>query len=184
MLYITNPGVGRLPRMNALKYHFGLQLRCYPSAGQQKLIDFNANNDRFLYNRDVAINQAQYQRKLLNLENQWKINTELLFGIRYRKAYWDIIRFLPLRLNWLVMKEIDAHIKDSQLKHHYPWFDSKLTDSLVAKNVHMKFRTALHMMKKVNHHWPNFHKKGYRLTYQTSCSYTGKQGTNLFTGSV
>lgn len=184
MLYIANPGVGRLPRMNALKYHFGLQMQCYPSAGQQKLIDFNANNDRFLYNRDVAINRAQYSRKLLMVENQWKTNRKLPFGIRYRKAYWDVIRFLPFRLNWLVIKEIDAQIKDSQLKHHYPWFDNKLTDSLVAKNVHMKFRTALHLMKVTGNSWPNFHKKGYRLTYQTSCSYTGKQGTNLFTGSV
>lgn len=143
MLYIANPGVGRLPRMNALKYHFGLQMQCYPSSGQQKLIDFNANNDRFLYNRDVAINRAQYSRRLLNLEFFWKSNQQLPFGIRYRKAYWDVIRFLPFRLNWLVMKEIDNQIKDSQLKHYYPWFNSQLTDSLVAKNVHMKFRTAL-----------------------------------------
>lgn len=47
MLYVKNPGVGRLPRMNALKYHFGLQLQCYPSSQQISLIDFNANNDRF-----------------------------------------------------------------------------------------------------------------------------------------
>ena len=184
MLYVKNPGVGRLPRMNALKYHFGLQLQCYPSSQQISLIDFNANNDRFLYNRDVAIQRANRQRQLLELEQAWKRPGEMPFSCRYSFAYFDVIRFLPFRWNRIVMKQFDSQIKDSKLKEYYEWFDDPRADSLVPKNVHMKFRSALHMMKKVNHHWPNYHKKGYRLTYQTSCSYTGKQGTTLFTGSV
>lgn len=68
MLYVKNPGVGRLPRMNALKYHFGLQMQFYPSSYQRKMIDFNANNDRFLYNRDVSINRANYAWHQLQIE--------------------------------------------------------------------------------------------------------------------
>ena len=107
-----------------------------------------------------------------------------LFNNRYRFMYFDIIRYLPFRFNCIAMNSFDATIKDSKLKEQYTWFDDPMADSLVPKNVHMKFRSALHMMKAVNHHWPNFHKKSYRLTYQTSCSYTGKQGTNLYTGFV
>ena len=184
MLYVKNPGVGRLPRMNALKYHFGLQLRCYPSDVQKKLIDFNGNNDRFLYNRDVAIQRAKRMLQLLQLEAKWKQPGKLPFDDRYRFMYFDVIRYLPFRFDFIAMKSFDATIKDSKLKEQYTWFDDPMADSLVPKNVHMKFRSALHMMKAVNHHWPNFHKKSYRLTYQTSCSYTGKQGTNLYTGSV
>lgn len=183
MLYVSNPGVGRLPRMNALKYHFGLQMQCYPSFHQIKMIDYNANNDRFLYNRDVAINRAQYAWHQLQLEWTWK-QLDMPVNVKYHRAYWDVIRYLPFRLNWIVMKQIDVQIKDKDLKHHYEWFDSKLVDSLVAKNVHKKFASALHMMKETRNWRPNFHKKGYRLTYQTSCSYRGDQGTNLFTGSV
>lgn len=32
MLYVKNPGVGRLPRMNALNYHFGLQMQFYTAS--------------------------------------------------------------------------------------------------------------------------------------------------------
>lgn len=184
MLYVKNPGVGRLPRMSALNYHFGLQMRCYPSDAQKQMIDFNANNDRFLYNRDVAIQRAKRMLQLLQLEAKWKRPGKLPFDVRYRFMYFDVIRYIPFKFDFIAMKSYDATIKDSQLKNHYEWFDDERADSLVPKNVHMKFRSALHMMKTVNHHWPNFHKKGYRLAYQTSCSYTGKQVTNLYTGSV
>lgn len=183
MLYVKNPGVGRLPRMNALKYHFGLQMQFYPSSYQRKLIDFNANNDRFLYNRDVSINRANYAWHQLQIEWLWK-RFVMPVNIKYHRAYWDVIRYLPFRLHWIVFNQVDAQIKDKDLKRRYTWFDSPLTDSLVAKNVHKKFKTALHMMRATGNWRPNFHKKGYRLTYQTSGSYTGKQATTLFTGSV
>ena len=184
MLYVTSTKVGRLPRMSKLKYHFGLQMQCYPSSKQRQMIDFNADVDRFLYNRDVAIQRAQRQAQLLKLELRWRRIGQWPVGIRYVSMYWDIIRFLPYRFDWIWAKWVDKQIKDSQLKIVYPWMNKDLSDSMVPKNVHMKFRSALHMMKLVNHHWPNFHKKGYRRTYQTSCSYTGKQATTPFTGSV
>lgn len=184
MFYVANPGIGRLPRMSTLKYHFGLKMQCYPSTKQIQAIDANSNMDRFLYNRDVAIQRAKRSKQLLDLEAMWKQPGVAPFSCRYCFAYWHVIRFLPFIFDRIVMKQMDSQIKDSKLKDVYTWMNKPYVDSLVAKNVHMKFKAALHMMKLVNHHWPAFHKKGYRLTYQTSCSYTGKQATTLFTGSV
>lgn len=96
MLYVTNAKVGRLPRMSKLKYHFGLQMQCYPSSKQRQMIDFNAEVDRFLYNRDVAIQRAQRQAQLLKLALHWRRIGQWPVGIRYASMYWDIIRFFAM----------------------------------------------------------------------------------------
>ena len=180
---VSNKFVPRLNRMEDLPYHFGLKMRCYPSYHQQAIIKLNGNNDRFLYNRLVAINRYTRLYRQFQIRNLWK-EMDLPFSCKYRRAYWDVINMMELRFHLINWQLFQATLKDKQIKEIYPWFKDPLTDSLVPKTVRIKFRKALHMMKVVNHHWPSFHKKSYQLSYQTSCSYIGGRPTDLVSGSV
>lgn len=179
-MFVSNKNIPRLPRMSALNYHFGLKMRCYPSSKQKQMIDENSYLDRFLYNRDVAIHNAEYQFRKWQFQQLWQqLELPGLFFLKPRMIYFE-----PLILDWCFYKYMDSLFRDSQLTQIYPWINTKLIDSMVPKNVHKKYASALHLMKQIGNGWPNFHKKSYRLTYQTSCSYPGKTKTTLFTGSI
>lgn len=89
MLYVKNPGVPLLFRMNVLSYYFGFQRRCYLLDAQRQTVAFNANNDRFFYNRGVVIQPAEWMLQLLQLKFQRKRLGELPFGSRYLFMYFD-----------------------------------------------------------------------------------------------
>ena len=144
--------------MSDLAYHYGLKMRIYPSSQQKKIIDLNGNIARTIYNKMVAIDQELYQLKQVKL---------------------PIISIL------LRIKELEKRKSARNMSNHYPYMQDKNIDSLAKANAIRNYQKAWKMFRKVHHAGtPKFHKKGYRLSYQTNAQYGKDAKMDVYSATV
>lgn len=136
-----------MKKMSDLAYHYGLKMRIYPSSQQKKIIDLNGNIARTVYNKMVAIDQELYKLKQVKL---------------------------PIDSILLRIDELEKRKNARNMSNHYSYMQDKNIDSLAKANAIQNYQKAWKMFRKVHRTGtPKFHKKGYRLSYQTNAQYKG-----------
>ena len=145
-------------KMNDLTYYYGLKMRIYPSTKQKQIIDLNGNIARTVYNKMVAIDQELYQLEKIKL---------------------------PIDIIQARIKELKSRKSIRNMSNHYQYMQDKRIDSLAKSNAARNYQKAWNMYHKVHKTGtPKFHKKGYRLSYQTNCQYNKNKPIDMFSGSV
>ena len=131
-----------MKKMSDLEYHYGLKMRIYPSTNQKKIIKINGNIARTVYNKMVAIDQELYKLKQVKL---------------------------PIDIVKERIKELKSRKNARNLSNHYQYMQDKNIDSLAKANAIQNYQKAWKMFRKVHSSGtPKFHKKSYRLSYQTN----------------
>ena len=144
--------------MSKLAYHFGLKMRIYPSTKQKQIIKVNSDISRTVYNKMVAIDQELYRLKQVKLP----------------------IDIIQARIN-----ELENRKNARNMSNHYQYMQDKRIDSLAKANAIQNYQKAWKMYHKVyKAGTPNYHKKGYRQSYQTNCLYGKNKSIDMFSGSV
>ena len=147
-----------MKKMSNLTYHYGLKMRIYPSSQQKKIIDLNGNIARTVYNKMVAIDQELYQLKQIKL---------------------------PIDSILLRIEELEKRKNARNMSNHYPYMQDKNIDSLAKANAIQNYQKAWKMFRKVHSSGiPKFHKKGYRLSYQTNAQYGKDAKMDVYSASV
>ena len=147
-----------MKKMSDLTYHYGLKMRIYPSSQQKKIIDLNGNIARTVYNKMVAIDQELYQLKQIKL---------------------------PIDSILLRIEELEKRKNARNMSNHYPYMQDKNIDSLAKANAIQNYQKAWKMFRKVHRTGtPKFHKKGYRLSYQTNAQYGKGAKMNVYSATV
>ena len=147
-----------MKKMSDLAYHYGLKMRIYPSSQQKKIIDLNGNIARTVYNKMVAIDQELYQLKQIKL---------------------------PIDSILLRIEELEKRKNARNMSNHYPYMQDKNIDSLAKANAIQNYQKAWKMFRKVHRTGtPKFHKKGYRLSYQTNAQYGKGAKMNVYSATV
>ena len=147
-----------MKKMSDLAYHYGLKMRIYPSSQQKKIIDLNGNIARTVYNKMVAIDQELYQLKQIKL---------------------------PIDSILLRIKELEKRKNARNMSNHYPYMQDKNIDSLAKANAIQNYQKAWKMFRKVHRTGtPKFHKKGYRLSYQTNAQYGKGAKMDVYSATV
>ena len=147
-----------MKKMSDLAYHYGLKMRIYPSSQQKKIIDLNGNIARTVYNKMVAIDQELYQLKQIKL---------------------------PIDSILLRIKELEKRKNARNMSNHYPYMQDKNIDSLAKANAIKNYQKAWKMFRKVHRTGtPKFHKKGYRLSYQTNAQYGKGTKMDVYSATV
>lgn len=135
-----------MKKMSDLEYHYGLKMRIYPSTNQKKIIKINGNIARTVYNKMVAIDQELYKLKQVKL---------------------------PIDIVKERIKELKSRKNARNLSNHYQYMQDKNIDSLAKANAIQNYQKAWKMFRKVHSSGtPKFHKKSYRLSYQTNAQYS------------
>ena len=152
------------PPISALAFHYGLQLRIYPSCEQMRIIRHNIDAGRWYYNQLVAWGRLRLPK------------TDGNFPV------FDAMR---QRCDELM----DTRLKE--WKDTHPWLNNEDLDSCAFAMAHKSYKAAWNMCKKVaSAKQPNFHKAATHQSYQTSCHYNNKSilaaggKPNLENGSV
>ena len=144
--------------MSDLVYHYGLKMRIYPSSQQKEIIDLNGNIARTVYNKMVAIDQELYQLKQIKL---------------------------PIDSILLRIEELEKRKNARNMSNHYPYMQDKNIDSLAKANAIQNYQKAWKMFRKVHRTGtPKFHKKGYRLSYQTNAQYGKGAKMDVYSATV
>ena len=144
--------------MSDLAYHYGLKMRIYPSSQQKKIIDLNGNIARTVYNKMVAIDQELYQLKQIKL---------------------------PIDSILLRIEELEKRKNARNMSNHYPYMQDKNIDSLAKANAIQNYQKAWKMFRQVHRTGtPKFHKKGYRLSYQTNAQYGKGAKMDVYSATV
>ena len=147
-----------MKKMSDLAYHYGLKMRIYPSSQQKKIIDLNGNIARTVYNKMVAIDQELYQLKQIKL---------------------------PIDSILLRIEELEKRKNARNMSNHYPYMQDKNIDSLAKANAIQNYQKAWKMFRKVHRTGtPKFHKKGYRLSYQTNAQYGKGTKMDVYSATV
>ena len=147
-----------MKKMSDLAYHYGLKMRIYPSSQQKRIIDLNGNIARTVYNKMVAIDQELYQLKQIKL---------------------------PIDSILLRIKELEKRKNARNMSNHYPYMQDKNIDSLAKANAIQNYQKAWKMFRKVHRTGtPKFHKKGYRLSYQTNAQYGKGTKMDVYSATV
>ena len=147
-----------MKKMSDLAYHYGLKMRIYPSSQQKKIIDLNGNIARTVYNKMVAIDQELYQLKQIKL---------------------------PIASILLRIEELEKRKNARNMSNHYPYMQDKNIDSLAKANAIQNYQKAWKMFRKVHRTGtPKFHKKGYRLSYQTNAQYGKGTKMDVYSATV
>ena len=147
-----------MKKMSDLAYHYGLKMRIYPSSQQKKIIDLNGNIARTVYNKMVAIDQELYQLKQIKL---------------------------PIDSILLRIEELKKRKQPSYLANHYRYLLNPLIDSQAIANAKQNYQKAWKMFRQVHRAGtPKFHKKGYRLSYQTNGHYRKDDELSVYTGNL
>lgn len=147
-----------MKKMSDLAYHYGLKMRIYPSSQQKKIIDLNGNIARTVYNKMVAIDQELYQLKQIKL---------------------------PISSILLRIEELEKRKNARNMSNHYPYMQDKNIDSLAKANAIQNYQKAWKMFRKVHRTGtPKFHKKGYRLSYQTNAQYSKGTKMDVYSATV
>ena len=147
-----------MKKMSDLAYHYGLKMRIYPSSQQKKIIDLNGNIARTVYNKMVAIDQELYQLKQIKL---------------------------PIASILLRIEELEKRKNARNMSNHYPYMQDKNIDSLAKANAIQNYQKAWKMFRKVHRTGtPKFHKKGYRLSYQTNAQYGKGAKMDVYSATV
>ena len=147
-----------MKKMSDLAYHYGLKMRIYPSSQQKKIIDLNGNIARTVYNKMVAIDQELYQLKQIKL---------------------------PIASILLRIEELEKRKNARNLSNHYQYMQDKNIDSLAKANAIQNYQKAWKMFRKVHSSGtPKFHKKSYRLSYQTNAQYGKDAKMDVYSASV
>ena len=147
-----------MKKMSDLAYHYGLKMRIYPSSQQKKIIDLNGNIARTVYNKMVAIDQELYQLKQIKL---------------------------PISSILLRIEELEKRKNARNMSNHYPYMQDKNIDSLAKANAIQNYQKAWKMFRQVHRTGtPKFHKKGYRLSYQTNAQYGKGAKMDVYSATV
>ena len=147
-----------MKKMSDLAYHYGLKMRIYPSSQQKKIIDLNGNIARTVYNKMVAIDQELYQLKQIKL---------------------------PIASVLLRIDELEKRKQTSYLANHYRYLLNPLIDSQAIANAKQNYQKAWKMFRQVHRTGtPKFHKKGYRLSYQTNAQYSKGAKMDVYSATV
>ena len=147
-----------MKKMSDLTYHYGLKMRIYPSSQQKKIIDLNGNIARTVYNKMAAIDQELYQLKQIKL---------------------------PIASILLRIEELEKRKNARNLSNHYQYMQDKNIDSLAKANAIQNYQKAWKMFRKVHSSGtPKFHKKSYRLSYQTNAQYGKDAKMDVYSASV
>lgn len=147
-----------MKKMSDLAYHYGLKMRIYPSSQQKKIIDLNGNIARTVYNKMVAIDQELYRLKQIKL---------------------------PIDSILLRIKELEKRKNARSMSNHYPYMQDKNIDSLAKANAIQNYQKAWKMFRKVHSSGtPKFHKKSYRLSYQTNAQYGKAAKMDVYSATV
>ena len=147
-----------MKKMSDLTYHYGLKMRIYPSSQQKKIIDLNGNIARTVYNKMAAIDQELYQLKQIKL---------------------------PIDSILLRIEELEKRKNARNMSNHYPYMQDKNIDSLAKANAIQNYQKAWKMFRKVHRTGtPKFHKKGYRLSYQTNAQYGKGTKMDVYSATV
>ena len=147
-----------MKKMSDLAYHYGLKMRIYPSSQQKKIIDLNGNIARTVYNKMVAIDQELYQLKQIKL---------------------------PIASILLRIEELEKRKNARNMSNHYPYMQDKNIDSLAKANAIQNYQKAWKMFRQVHRTGtPKFHKKGYRLSYQTNAQYGKSAKMDVYSATV
>ena len=144
--------------MKELAYYFGLKMRIYPSTEQKKIIQINSDISRTIYNKLVAIDQELYRLKQIKL---------------------------PIDTIQVRIAELESRKNARNMSNHYQYMQDERIDSLTKANAIQNYQKAWKMYRKVHKAgMPNYHKKGYRQSYQTNCQYGKNKPMDMFSGSV
>ena len=147
-----------MKKMSDLEYHYGLKMRIYPSTNQKKIIKINGNIARTVYNKMVAIDQELYKLKQVKL---------------------------PIDIVKKRIKELESRKNARNLSNHYQYMQDKNIDSLAKANAIQNYQKAWKMFRKVHSSGtPKFHKKSYRLSYQTNAQYGKDAKMDVYSASV
>ncbi|MDD1403736.1 RNA-guided endonuclease InsQ/TnpB family protein [Ligilactobacillus salivarius] len=147
-----------MKKMSDLEYRYGLKMRIYPSTNQKKIIKINGNIARTVYNKMVAIDQELYKLKQVKLP---------IDSIKER------------------IKELESRKNARNLSNHYQYMQDKNIDSLAKANAIQNYQKAWKMFRKVHSSGtPKFHKKSYRLSYQTNAQYGKDAKMDVYSASV
>ncbi|MGN8885405.1 RNA-guided endonuclease InsQ/TnpB family protein [Ligilactobacillus salivarius] len=147
-----------MKKMSDLVYHYGLKMRIYPSSQQKKIIDLNGNIARTVYNKMVGIDQEIYQLKQIKL---------------------------PIDNVLLRIEELEKRKNARNMSNHYPYMQDKNIDSLAKANAIQNYQKAWKMFRQVHRTGtPKFHKKGYRLSYQTNAQYGKGAKMDVYSATV
>ena len=147
-----------MKKMSDLVYHYGLKMRIYPSSQQKEIIDLNGNIARTVYNKMVAIDQELYQLKQIKL---------------------------PIDSILLRIEELEKRKNARNMSNHYPYMQDKNIDSLAKANAIQNYQKAWKMFRQVHRTGtPKFHKKGYRLSYQTNAQYGKGAKMDVYSATV
>ena len=144
--------------MSKLAYHFGLKMRIYPSTKQKQIIQVNSDISRTVYNKMVAIDQELYRLRQVKL---------------------------PIDTIQARISELESRKNARNMSNHYQYMQDERIDSLTKANAIQNYQKAWKMYRKVHKAGtPNYHKKGYRQSYQTNCQYGKNKSMDMFSGSV
>ena len=144
--------------MSKLAYHFGLKMRIYPSTKQKQIIQANSDISRTVYNKMVAIDQELYRLRQVKL---------------------------PIDTIQARISELESRKNARNMSNHYQYMQDERIDSLTKANAIQNYQKAWKMYRKVHKAGtPNFHKKGYRQSYQTNCQYGKNKPMDMFSGTV
>lgn len=148
-----------MKKMNELKYHYGLKIRCWPSQAQKRVIKANSDISRFVYNSLVAIDKEIYQLK------QVKIYIELV----------------QLRIDQLNLRKKSLR----ELGNHYLFmYSSDIIDDAKG-NAKRSYQNAWKLFRKVHRAGtPNFHKKGYTERFQIAQRYVKVKEAYFDNGTI
>lgn len=147
-----------MKKMSDLEYHYGLKMRIYPSTNQKKIIKINGNIARTVYNKMVAIDQELYKLKQVKL---------------------------PIDIVQERIKELESRKNARNLSNHYQYMQDKNIDSLAKANAIQNYQKAWKMFRKVHSFGtPKFHKKSYRLSYQTNAQYGKDAKMDVYSASA
>ena len=147
-----------MKKMSDLAYHYGLKMRIYPSSQQKKIIKINGNIARTVYNKMVAIDQELYKLKQVKL---------------------------PIDIVEERIKELKSRKNARNLSNHYQYMQDKNIDSLAKANAIQNYQKAWKMFRKVHSSGtPKFHKKSYRLSYQTNAQYRKNDKMDVYSANV
>ena len=147
-----------MKKMSDLAYHYGLKMRIYPSSQQKKIIKINGNIARTVYNKMVAIDQELYKLKQVKL---------------------------PIDIVEERIKELKSRKNARNLSNHYQYMQDENIDSLAKANAIQNYQKAWKMFRKVHSSGtPKFHKKSYRLSYQTNAQYRKNDKMDVYSANV
>lgn len=178
----------RLAPMKDLDFHFGLKMRAYPSYQQKAIIDYNSHTNRYLYNQKVAHSKLRYRLKRYYQLANPTLHQQMTLKYWHDKAIYPQTTYLPLLQSELANNSIyTVYLTDAQRSRAIGWMNENhsLQDSLMPKQCRKNYQFAWSQYKKISQvATPAFHERGYRISYQTACSYSSKQATQLWNGTV